>query len=174
MMALLLCWQAESRAESPSSPEAFQKNLLGYDFAKDREGFGVQLSIEEPRQPEMPAKRIAPERTTESTILWQSPERAVLVIKARPATQSTPSETALLIALERSSGGWIISDKRPFKATGKDAGIRFEITSHSQTPYPDAQGPVVTITASEGGRGASSRVSASYTLVAGKLILKTL
>jgi hypothetical protein len=49
IMASPLC-QPGSRAQPPSSPEAFQKNLLEYDLAKDSSGFGVDLSIEEPRQ----------------------------------------------------------------------------------------------------------------------------
>jgi hypothetical protein len=174
IVSLLLYYQPTSQAESASSPEVFLKSVQEYDFKKDPEGFKGYLSIEEPRQPEQPSKWVLPKKITESTILWQSADRALLAIKARPETDGNPSETALLIALQRfDRAGWIISDKRPFKATGKYAGIQLEITSQSQAPYPD-QGPVTTITVREGGRGASRAISASYELLNGRLILTPL
>jgi len=158
-----------ARADLHPSAEALIESLQKYDFAADREGLGHLLSIEEPRQPELAAKIVSPVAVEEAQILWKSDQHALAWITSRPATQSTPSETGALMLLSYSGTGWFIASKLRFEATGTYADIRFEFTGGDHSPPP-----IVTITTSNGGRGASYRASATFEFHAGRIIRKDL
>ena len=79
----------------------------------------------------------------------------------------------MLFLIKRTGDSWHISDHRQFTATGKDAGIAAKLTAETGDG-PDQLGtdgfpPVVTVTESQGGRGYSYDLSASYTVRASKL-----
>ena len=167
---LLVCLSFTSiQAETFTSLDAFMKYLSTYDFSSDSEKLSHYLSIEEPRQPEMPARIVYPVQIESATILWKTDDRAIACVTARPATESTPTETGLLLALEYSGARWHIGDRIHIKAIGKYADIQFKFTGGDDSPPP-----VVTITTMNGGRGASYSASASYELLQGRFIRKEL
>jgi hypothetical protein len=163
-LALFALAIPQAKADLFPSIDAFLEAARGYDFARDPWKLGFHLSIEEPRQPEQHARIATPAKVDSVNLLWSSADSALIFLTARPATDSTRTETALLLALGRHDGGWFISSKHPFRATGKDAHIRCQLTGAGHTPPP-----IVTVTSTNGGRGASYRASATYELTAGQL-----
>lgn len=161
---------ALARAELYPSPEALVGSLKKYDFAADREGLTPLLTIEEPRQPSLSARMVTPQTVEDAQILWKSDQNVLAWITARPATDSVPTETGALLLLRRNSGSeWYIASKIPFSAVGKYADIRFKFTGGDHSPPP-----IITVTTSNGGRGASYQASATYELHADRLFRKDL
>ncbi len=152
-----------------SSPEELINGLKVYDFIRDTEGLGHMLAIEEPRQPGMAAKIVTPTAVEGAEVLWKSDNEALAWVTARPPTDSTLTETGALLLLARNNDKWFLANKVRFQAVGKYADIRFEFTGGDHSPPP-----IVTVTTSNGGRGASYRASATYELHSGQIVRKDL
>ena len=160
---------AHAKADLFPSIDEFIKSAKNYNFSSDRYKFGYFLSIEEPQQPELTPKIVSPTKIDKVDVLWKSKESALISIISSPKTESTPTKTALLISLTYLGTGWAISDKIVFHASGKYSDISFEFTGGDYSPPL-----VVTVTTSNGGRGASYRASATYELLDGRLTRKEL
>jgi len=156
-------------ADGFPSAEKLLGMLKTYDLKQDTDGLGHLLAIEEPRQPEMVSQIVKPTAIEGAEIVWKSDQEALAWITARPPTDSTPTETGALLLLSHFNGRWFINKKVRFQAVGKYADIRFEFTGGDHSPPP-----IVTVTTSNGGRGASYRASATYELLSGQIVRKDL
>lgn len=170
ILAVCILTIAPAHSEIFPSLDALTKAIASYDFSADSEMLGCDLAIEEPRQPEMPARIVSPTNIKAFAVLWKAEDRAIAYVTARPATESMTTETALLLAVQYSGAGWYVSSRVPFKARGKYADIKFDITGETGTHQSPM--PIVTVTSSNGGRGASDRASATYELIENRFIRK--
>ena len=78
------------------------------------------------------------------------------------------SAVGILFLLNRNKTKWHIADLKRFTAVGKYAGVSAELTSGNDWNNPTRH-PIVTIKETQGGRGYSYDLSASYDFVGSKL-----
>ena len=164
-----------SRRTPFESVEDFVDAATKFQPASSGSDLAVLFTVPESGQPEDPnAGKPVLAKTIEScAVVWSNDSQALVFVKALPPTQATPSVTGALFLIRRTGDSWHISDSRQFTATGKDSGISAELTA-ATGGGPDRLGtdgfpPVITITESQGGRGYSYDLSASYTVKASKL-----
>ena len=117
-----------------------------------------------------PKKNYTATAFSASTVLWQQANKVIYWATANPPTEATESQIGLLILAETNSDGkWVVLQTLPFKAEGKDAEAKAELTSFASEP--DYDNPVVTVSLGQGGRGYSYTESFTYSLNKGRLNL---
>ena len=107
-----------------------------------------------------------------SAALWSDDSNAMVFVTAAPRTEATQSVVGVLFLLTQFHERWHIFDYIQFIATGKYADVSARLTADTGTGYrlgTEGMKPVVTITESQGGRGYSYQLSASYSFHANKL-----
>ncbi|MHA3772538.1 hypothetical protein ACXR0O_13465 [Verrucomicrobiota bacterium sgz303538] len=107
-----------------------------------------------------------------STALWAGESRALVFVTAAPPTEATRSAVGVLFLLTRAQDRWRIADHLRFTAIGKYAALSAELTADTGTGYrlgSEGMMPVVTVKESQGGRGYTYELSASYTFEETKL-----
>jgi len=121
----------------------------------------VLFAAREVGQPEDPktGRPVLPLAIKSSKLLYSDDSRALVFVSALPPTEAAPSEVGVLFLIERLQKQWNISDYRRFYAFGKYAGINAEITGWGAGKEIM---PIVTVNESEGGRGESDHISATY------------
>ena len=96
--------------------------------------------------------------------LWNNDNTAVILATARPPTEATHSQVALLFLLMQEDKKWYITDIKQFTAYGKNCSVEAQLTSVADggglTLTPDLV--VITITKHGGGQHLGSDCSASY------------
>ncbi|MCW1924652.1 hypothetical protein OKA05_18955 [Luteolibacter arcticus] len=164
-----------SRKAPFESVEDFVEAAKGFQPAASGSDLSVLFTVPELGQSEDPqdGKPVLAKTIESCEAVWANDSHALVFVKALPPTEATRSVTGVLFLLQRTGDSWHISDSRQFTATGKDAGISAKLTAATGSG-PDRLGtegfpPVVTIAESQGGRGYSYDLSASYTLRASKL-----
>ena len=164
-----------SRAAPFESIEDFVAKAQQFEPAISRTDLSVLFTVPELGQPEDPKTgKPVIARAIESCVkVWSDDSRGLVFVRALPPTEATKSVTGVLFLIKRTGKSWQISDSRQFTATGKDAGISAQLTA-AAGGGPDRLGteglpPVVTITETQGGRGYSYDISASYELRDSKL-----
>lgn len=99
-----------------------------------------------------------------SSLLWSGESSALVFVTAIPPTDDEigmPSAVGILFLLSRHKTKWHIADLKRFTAVGKYAGVSAELTTGDDWENP-VRHPIITIKETQGGRGYSYELSASY------------
>jgi hypothetical protein len=164
-----------SRKTAFGSVKDFTDAAAGFEPATSSSDLAVLFTVPEPGDPKDPntGKPVLPRAIESCEVVWSNDSQALVFVKALPPTEATHSTVAALFLVRRTGESWRISDSRRFTASGKDAGISVKLTADTgggtDRLGEDGFPPVVTITESQGGRGYSYDLSASYTIKAAKL-----
>jgi hypothetical protein len=158
-----------ANVETFTSVDAFVSSVTDFHPATSKEGRAILFSTTELGQPEDPhtGTRVFAEKIDSCGVLWAGSTDALVFALARPRTEATHSAVGILFLLHRSGQDWGISDFRKCVAAGKYADVTAELTADVGTSYQlgsEENRPVITIKETQGGRGYSYGVSASYTL----------
>jgi hypothetical protein len=164
-----------SRKTPFESVEDFVEAATEFQPANSGSDLSVLFTVPELGQPEDPksGKPVVAKTIESCEAVWSNESHALVFAKATPPTEATRSVAGVLFLIKRTGGAWRISDSRQFTATGKDAGISAKLTAATNGGpdrlNTDGFPPVVTLTETQGGRGYSYDLSASYTIVGTKL-----
>lgn len=160
-----------SRETPFDSVEDFVEAATAFQPSVTRSDLSALFVVPELGQPEDPktGTPVFPKSIESCETLWTGDSQALVFAKALPPTEATRTVTGVLFLIKRTGNSWRITDTRQFTATGRDSGIRAEQTAATgggpDQPFP----PVITVTESQGGRGYSYTLSASYTVRGSKL-----
>ena len=156
------------------SVNSFVSAAKTFKPATDGGGLAALFTIKELGQPEDPetGKPVAAAAIESCDVLWADETHAFVFVTAEPHIEATRAEVGVLFLLVHSHGRWKIADHVRFVATGKyaDVSAKLDASSDTHQHLGDVNMlPVITIKESQGGRGYSYDLSASYTTAAGKL-----
>ena len=163
-----------ARGSAFRSVDAFVAAATSFQPAISKGDLSLLFTVRELGQPEDP-KTGTPVVATfiqSAVALWADDSHAIVFVAAAPPTDATRSAVGVLFLLKRTDNSWRIKDQQRFVATGKEAEVSAELTSGTGGGYhlgSEGMEPVVTVKESQGGRGYTYQISASYTLKASKL-----
>ena len=145
-----------------ASVDEFMSELKAFAPSQQNNWLAYQFSATEGGQPEDPATGtiVRPAKIESCLVISKNDDRVVVFATARPATTATPSEVGMLFLLRRVEQKWRIAACKRFEAFGKYASVDCRLTCDDYSGLP--RGPIVTITESQGGRGNSCEVSATF------------
>lgn len=115
---------------------------------------------------------IVPDKVESVIELWRNDRYALVFATARPKTEASNAEVAVLIVLSQVNDAWRFGILRRYEAIGKDARITCELTSAGYKATErghDSPPAVVTFKRDSGGRGASQSMNWSLLFTEGQL-----
>jgi hypothetical protein len=160
-----------NRLSTFDSCEAFITSLRALKPQQESNIYSRALSIEDFGEGQ-PDGLIVPETVATVEEIWRSPDYALIFATARPKTEASPSEVAILITFRWINGSWSFSSLRRYQSLGKYARITCELTSTGHKPSlpgQDGSPAVLSFKRDSGGRGASESTSWSLLFRDGEL-----
>lgn len=154
-----------------ASPETFVSALSALRPSQSKTDISSLFIMRDQGQPEDPktGKPVCPETIDSCKLLWKDDTSALVFATASPRTEATRSVVGVLFLLRRLHDRCHLWDYRRFTASGKYAGVTAAITGMAGTGSGVRELPIVTITESQGGRGHSFQLSATYTVDGARL-----
>jgi len=158
---------ALSQWESFESVDAFTAATKAFQPSTARTDLTTLFAAADRGQPEDPKRGLlvaAPSVDSVST-LWSDTKNALIFAIASPPIEFSRCRVGVLFLLQRFNDGWHISDYVVFTTVGKEAEVSATLTAGTGSGYQlgsDGMSPIVTVKESQGGRGYSYDISASY------------
>jgi hypothetical protein len=160
------------------SPEEFVECVKRFQPKPDGDILSFYFHALEQGQLEDPKtfSPVWPSRIENVTLLWKGSGVALAFAVAEPRTTVTRSAVGVAFVLSSGSDGWRISSIRRWVAQGKYAEVHCQLTSakDSDIPILEESEAIFTVTKTDGGRGFSASTSASFGILNGNIIVKTL
>jgi len=152
LLAVLLCIpmvavevMAQSSPSIPAPQECAQK-FTDKTWCAARTDLRNFLEIDHPEYAGGPKAHFRAEAFSEVTVLWSSPNEALLLANAMPPTKASPTVLSSLILIRQTGGIWSVGHSMSFLASGKYSAAKAEVAEEGASA-------VVTLTLTQGGRG---------------------
>jgi hypothetical protein len=153
------------------SVDAFVSAIQSFHPVSSPGDLATLFTVRELGQPDDPktGKPVPATDISSCKLLWSDSSQALVLAIASPKTEAARSAAGVMFLLHRIQGCWQNVDHRHFTAVGKYADVTAKVSNFGYSDKPPDGPPLVTITESQGGRGYSYELSATYTIKGNRL-----